>query len=114
MIGEILANMASWITSLTVIGGALVWIVNVVIVKPAEKRINKFEQNLLKKQELNQKPLTEAIDKLNELLDESQRDRKLLHEIADENVKAIDIHEEQFEDHEIRITVLEDRGGKRK
>lgn len=46
-------------------------------------------------------PLTYAIDKLNHLLEDSQRDRKTLHAKDDEQDLRMDSHE-------VRISVLED------
>lgn len=46
-------------------------------------------------------PLTSAIDRLNHLLEDSQADRKIIH-------GKIDMQEDIVDNHEIRITVLED------
>ena len=47
------------------------------------------------------------------LLEESQRDRVTLHQIADINVKAIDQHEERLDNHNDRLIVLETKNGVR-
>ena len=121
---EWLAVVAGTITSVTIIGAFLVKVVDKIIIKPMDKRKaerakvvaedrQKFEQTLLKHVEANQQPLTDSIDKLNELLAESQRDRTALHKIADVNVQAIDEHEERLDNHNDRLIVLEVKNGVR-
>lgn len=121
---EWLAVVAGTITSVTIIGAFLVKVVDKIIIKPMDKRKverakvveadrQKFEQTLLKHVEANQQPLTESIDKLNGLLEESQRDRVALHKIADINVKRIGEHEERLDNHNDRLIVLEVKNGVR-
>ena len=122
---EWLAVVAGAITSITIIGTFLVKVVDKIIIKPMEKRKaerakeveldrQKFEEKLLKSVEANQKPLSESIDRLNELLEESQRDRVNLHKIAEVNVEAIGEHEERLDLHNERLIVLEVKNGVRK
>lgn len=119
---EWLAVVAGVITSITIIGTFLVKVVDKIIIKPMDKRKaerareveldrQKFEEKLLQRVETNQKPLSESIDRLNELLEESQRDRVNLHKIADVNVKAIGEHEERLDSHNERLIVLEVKSG---
>ena len=121
---EWLAIVAGTITSITIIGAFLVKVVDKIIIKPMDKRKadrakeveldrQQFEEKLLESVESNQKPLSESIDKLNELLAESQRDRVNLHKIADVNVKAIGKHEERLDLHNDRLIVLELKNGVR-
>ena len=121
---EWLAIVAGTITSVTIIGAFLVKVVDKIIIKPMDKRKadrakeveldrQQFEEKLLESVESNQKPLSESIDKLNELLAESQRDRVTLHKIADVNVKAIGKHEERLDLHNDRLIVLEVKNGVR-
>ena len=121
---EWLAVVAGTITSVTIIGTFLVKVVDKIIIKPMDKRKverakvveadrQKFEQTLLKHVEANQQPLTDSIDKLNVLLEESQRDRMALHKIADVNVQAISEHEERLDNHNDRLIVLEVKNGVR-
>ena len=121
---EWLSVVAGAITSITVIGTFLVMLVKKTIVTPMEKRkverdkkIEKdrqeFEQQLLKRVEQNQQPLTLSIAQLNVLLEESQRDRTALHQIADNNVKVIGQHEERLDNHNDRLIVLETKNGVR-
>lgn len=121
---EWLAVVAGAITSVTIIGAFLVKVVDKIIIKPMDKRKadrakeveldrQQFEEKLLESVESNQKPLSESIDRLNELLAESQRDRVHLHKIADVNVKAIGKHEERLDLHNDRLIVLEVKNGVR-
>ena len=122
---EWLAVVAGTITSVTIIGAFLVKVVDKIIIKPMDKRKverakeveldrQRFEESLLERVEANQRPLAESIDRLNQLLDESQRDRVNLHRIADVNVKAIGEHEERLDSHNERLIVLEVKNGVRK
>ena len=115
---EWLALVAGTITSVTIIGAFLIKVIDKIIVKPMDKRKaerakvveadrQKFEQTLLKHVEANQQPLTDSIDKLNELLEESQRDRVALHKVADVNVQRIGEHEQRLDSHNDRLIVLE-------
>ena len=119
---EWLAVVAGAITSITIIGAFLVKVVDKIIIKPMDKRKaerakvveldrQKFEEELLQRVEANQKPLSESIGRLNELLEESQRDRVNLHKIAEVNVKAIGEHEERLDLHNERLIVLEVKNG---
>lgn len=121
---EWLAIVAGAITSITIIGAFLVKVVDKIIIKPMDKRKadrakeveldrQNFEEKLLQSVEANQKPLSESIDRLNDLLEESQRDRVNLHKIADVNVKAIGKHEERLDSHNDRLIVLEVKNGVR-
>jgi len=95
-IGEI----ASQITSITVIGGALIWLYNVLVGKPNRE----LERKLLEKNARDLKetlnPLTYQIKTLNENLKESKEDRKNIHIELGE-------HEDRLHNHDKRITVLE-------
>ena len=121
---EWLAVVAGTITSVTIIGAFLVKVVDKIIIKPMDKRKverakeveldrQRFEESLLERVEANQRPLAESIDRLNQLLDESQRDRVNLHRIADVNVKAIGEHEVRLDNHNDRLIVLEVKNGVR-
>ena len=122
---EWLAVVAGTITSVMIIGTFLVKVVDKIIIKPMDKRKadrakeveldrQRFEQTLLERVEANQQPLSESIDRLNELLAESQRDRVNLHKIAEVNVEAIGEHEERLDLHNERLIVLEVKNGVRK
>lgn len=115
---EWLAVVAGAITSITIIGTFLVKVVDKIIIKPMEKRRvereeikmrerNEFERKLLTEVDKNHMPLKEAIDRLNQLLDESQRDRSALHKIADVNTQKLGEHETKIHDLDDRLIVVE-------
>lgn len=113
-----IGELASLIGSLTVVGGALIWIYNKLINKPRERRrerINKENQDRMIKLIMeNNQPLNDAITELNSLLAESQADRKKLNKIAVENVKWLENHEDILDNHDDRLIVLETKSGLRK
>ena len=115
---EWLSVVAGAITSITIIGAFLVKVVDKIIVKPMDKRKaerakeveldrQRFEENLLERVEVNQQPLKESIDRLNHLLEESQRDRTALHKIADVNTEKLGEHETKIHDLDDRLIVVE-------
>ena len=110
-----MGNIASFIGSLTVVGGALLWIYNKFIAKPREKR---REQRQAKRHEhtmevitKENEPLNESIKQLNEWLEESQADRKKLNEIAVTNSNTLKEHDERLDNHNDRLIVLETKTG---
>ena len=112
---EMVGNMASFVGSLTVVGGALLWIYNSTIAKPREKRRKEEEDKRQGKMIalITQKnePLNTAIQELNSLLGESQKDRAKLNEIAKVNSKIIGEHDERLDNHNERLIVLETKNG---
>ena len=112
---EMVGNMASFIGSLTVVGGALLWIYNHSIAKPREKR--RKEENDRRQGKMialitqKNEPLNESIQELNRLLAESQKDREKLNEIAQANTKIIGEHDERLDNHNDRLIVLETKNG---
>ena len=115
---EWLAVVAGVITSITIIGTFLVKVVDKIIVKPMDKRKverakavevdrQKFEEKLLAQVGANQQPLKESIDRLNHLLEESQRDSTVLHKIADANTQKLGEHETKIHDIDDRLIVVE-------
>ena len=113
-----LGNIASLIGSLTVVGSALMWIYNKFISAPREKRRRKEADERQKEMlvliaEKNE-PLNQAIENLNQLLAESQADRKKLNHIAETNTEIIENHEKRLDNHNDRLIVLEAKNGVRK
>lgn len=112
--GEVINStgaIASFIGSLTVVGGALIWIYNKFIGTPREKRRQKEETkrlalivDIVTKEN---KPLNEAIKQLTEWLNESKKDRENLNRIAKENKQLIQDHEKRLDRHHDRLIVLE-------
>ena len=111
-------SLASLIGSLTVVGGALMWIYNKFISAPREKRrkneADKRQRDMIDLITDKNKPLNDAIQSLNELLSESQLDRKKLNHIAETNTEIIEKHEERLDNHNERLIVLEVKNGVQK
>ena len=115
---EIIAHvgsLASFIGSLTVVGGALMWIYNKLISAPREKRrqeeAEKRQRDMIELITEKNKPLNESIQGLNELLAESQSDREKLNQIAVANTEMIKNHEDRIDNHNERLIVLETKNG---
>ena len=112
---EHIGSLASFIGSLTVVGGALMWMYNKFISAPREKRrkreADKRQRDMIELITEKNKPLNESIQGLNELLAESQADRKKLNQIANVNTEMIKNHEERIDDHNERLIVLETKNG---
>ena len=115
---EIIAHvgsLASFIGSLTVVGGALMWIYNKLISAPREKRrqeeAEKRQRDMIELITEKNKPLNESIQGLNELLSESQADREKLNQIANVNTEMIKNHEDRIDNHNERLIVLETKNG---
>lgn len=115
---EHVGSLASFIGSLTVVGGALMWIYNKLIGAPREKkrRRDADERQRYVVELITEKntPLNESIQRLNELLAESQSDRRQLNRIAKINTEMIKDHEERIDNHNERLIVLETKNGVRK
>jgi hypothetical protein len=117
-----IGELASFIGSLTVVGGALIWIYNKFIGEPRER---KREQEAKKRQEemillITEKnePLNQSIQGLLDFSADSEADRELLHRISDENTLRIGEHDEelqshtkQLNEHNGRLIALETRNG---
>lgn len=108
-------NLAAFIGSLTVIGGALMWLYNRLIVKPREKRKAKHENErqvaIMELISSRNEPLLTAINDLNELTQQGLIDRENLHKIADVNTNQLGNHEERLDNHNERIIILETKNG---
>ena len=115
---EHVGSLASFIGSLTVVGGALMWMYNKFISAPREKRrqeeAEKRQRDMIELITEKNKPLNESIQGLNELLAESQLDRKKLNHIAETNTELIENHEERLDNHNERLIVLETKNGVQK
>lgn len=115
VIAENVGSLASFIGSLTVVGSALLWIYNKFIGEPREKKRevekNKRQKAMLKLISEKNEPLNHSIQSLNKLLEESQSDREVLHEIADTHKDKISKNEKCIGEHNDRILVLETKNG---
>ena len=112
---EHVGSLASFIGSLTVVGGALMWMYNKFISAPREKRrqteAEKRQRDMIELITEKNKPLNESIQGLNELLAESQSDREKLNQIAVANTEMIKNHEDRIDNHNERLIVLETKNG---
>ena len=117
LISNHLGDMASFIGSLTVVGGALMWIYNIFISKPRERykqrEEKKNQRELIKTINEENKPLLKSINQLTEWLDEGKKDREKLNELAIRNTKILDEHGKKIENHDDRLIVLESKTGLR-
>ena len=112
---EQVGSVASFIGSLTVVGGALMWIYNKFVAIPREKKRQKEAERRQKEMielitEKNE-PLNQAIQSMTEMISESKLDRQQLNQIAKVNTKMIDIHEQRLDNHNDRLIVLETKNG---
>ena len=115
IIAQHVGSLASFIGSLTVVGGALMWIYNKFIIAPREKRRKREDDEWLRDMidwitEKNE-PLNEAIQSMTEMISESKLDRQQLNRIAKMNTEMIDIHEQRLDNHNDRLIVLETKNG---
>ena len=112
---EHVGHVASFVTSLTIVGGALMWVYNKFISAPREKRrqreADKRQRDMVDLITEKNTPLNESIQSLNVLLAESQLDRKKLNHIAEANTEMIIDHEERIDNHNERLIVLETKNG---
>lgn len=103
-----LIELAGVIAAITTIGGALIWIYKKLVAEPDQKVAKETQEKSNRELKEAIAPLSQSINRLNELLEESQSDRIALHAKDSEQ-------EAQLDNHEVRITVLEDwRRGKDK
>ena len=110
-----LGGIASLIGSLTIVGSALIWLYNKLIAKPRERiRLREEEhrhQRMVKEINNFTKPLSYSIDNLNELLQESQLDRKNINAKINHNSDTLQEHNKILHNHDDRLIVLETQSG---
>lgn len=115
VIAEHLGFIASLIGSLTVVGGALLWIYTKLISNPRERRrereSSKRQREMIKVITQENKPLNESINTLSEILEDSIRDRKRLSQIAVTNTELLEEHDETLTEHNNRLIILETKNG---
>lgn len=111
----ILGQIATMITSLTVVGGGLMWVYNKLISQPREKkrkqeadeRERKREEHERKQQEI----LADALKPINEFIQESKSDRVALNKTAHENTELLKQHEREIGNLDDRLIVVETKHG---
>lgn len=97
-----LTDLVSVIASLTVLGSALIWIYKILVVEPDNRMAQKINDQNNKALKETVEPLTEQIKILNINLD-------LIKMQSDETKKEVKSHDSRLDNHETRITVLENR-----
>ena len=108
---EQVGSIASFIGSLTVVGGALMWIYNKFVAIPREKRrqreAERRQRDMIELITEKNEPLNEAIQSMTEMISESKIDRQHLNRVAKVNTQMIDLHEQRLDNHNDRLIVLE-------
>lgn len=132
---EHIGDTASLIGSVSVIAGAILWLFNLFVLKPKERRRKAAEEKrerqrkedeeerykkMLEVASAQDQPLVASIEVLNGWLKESSEDRAELNRIVrtqsnilEELKKSHDNHETRLDSHHDRILVLEVIGGKK-
>lgn len=95
-------DIASIVPALTVIGGFLIGIYKVLVINPDNRMAQKINDQNNRALRETVEPLTEQIKILNINLD-------LIKMQSDETKKEVKSHVGRLDDHEIRISVLENR-----
>lgn len=108
-------SLASFIGSLTVVGGALLWMYNKFIGLPREKRKLEEEEKrtarMIETITRENQPLNASIEKLTNWLNESRADRENLNRMSGEHSKCLDQHEQRLDKHHTRLVILEAKNG---
>jgi len=94
-------QMTSIITTFTIIGGALIWVYKKLVSDPDKRMAEKIQRENSESLKMTVEPLTKSIELLNHNLAESEKDRIQLN-------KQMGKHNTILNNHETRITVLED------
>lgn len=110
-IADNIGSLASLVGSLTVVGGALLWIYNKFIGDPREKR-RAVEETIRQKRMVEtitreNAPLNKSIQQLTDWLEESKKDHEVLNQLSKISSEKIKRHEKQINEHDDRLIVLE-------
>lgn len=98
---DFILKLGAIATAVTGVGRLLIGIYKKYVTDPYNKMAEKIQKENSEEMKLAIAPMTTAIERLNYLLEDSQRDRKSLHLKNDEQDGRLDSHE-------TRISVLED------
>lgn len=117
MIVNHIGGLASLIGSLTVVGGALIWVYNKFIGAPREERREHKQKELqlqmIKLITQENDPLVKTLNELSMMLEDSQKDREKLNEIAKVNTGIIKGNTDKINELDDRVIVLETHAGVR-
>ena len=100
-LNEYLKGIASLVTAITVVGGALIWIYKKLVSDPDKRMAERIQRENSESLKQTVQPLTQSIELLNNNLKQSEKDREQLN-------KKVNLHDNILNNHETRITVLED------
>lgn len=100
-LNEYLKGIASLVTAITVVGGALIWIYKKLVSDPDKRMAERIQRENSESLKQTVQPLTQSIELLNNNLKQSEKDREQLN-------KKVNLHDNVINNHETRITVLED------
>lgn len=98
---EYITQIGSIITTVTVIGSALIWVYKKLVSDPDKRMAEKIQRENSESLKTTVEPLTKSIELLNRNLAESEKDRIQLN-------KKMGEHGTILNNYETRITVLED------
>lgn len=99
-LNEYLKGIASLVTAITVVGGALIWIYKKLVSDPDKRMAERIQRENSESLKKTVQPLTQSIELLNNNLKQSEKDREQLN-------KKVNLHDNILNNHETRITVLE-------
>ncbi|ATF25334.1 hypothetical protein [Brochothrix thermosphacta] len=100
-LNEYLKGIASLVTAITVVGGALIWIYKKLVSDPDKRMAERIQRENSESLKQTVQPLTQSIELLNNNLKQSEKDREQLN-------KKVNLHDNVLNNHETRITVLEE------
>lgn len=100
-LSEYVKGIASLVTAITVVGGALIWIYKKLVSDPDKRMAERIQRENSESLKQTVQPLTQSIELLNNNLKQSEKDREQLN-------KKVNLHDNVLNNHETRITVLEE------
>jgi len=95
-------GLTSIITTLTIIGGALIWIYKKLVSDPDKRMAKEIQKENTQSLRESVEPLTRSIELLNQILERSSEDTQKL-------TFKVDKHDEELNEHDKRISILEIR-----
>lgn len=101
-LNEYLKGIASLVSSIIVVGGALIWIYKKLVSDPDKRIAEQIQRENSETLKQTVQPLTQSIELLNNNLKQGEKDREQLN-------KKVNLHDNIINNHETRITVLEER-----
>ena len=100
-------SVAVFITSMTIIGGALIWIYQKTIGNSRERRAEERNRVFIQSIDDKNKPLIETLEALQKSVEKQEYHDKQLEKIAQQNSELIKKQEERIDNHNDRLLVVE-------